>query len=153
MQVEKDRVVTMHYSLKGENGQILDSSEGKDPLSYLHGHKNLISGLESRIEGCKPGDETEVLVPAAEGYGPVDPAKEFTVPRSQFPSDANIEPGSQFQADGEAGPVVVKVKAVEGDQITIDSNHPLAGVDLNFNVAIIDVREASPEEIDHGHVH
>jgi FKBP-type peptidyl-prolyl cis-trans isomerase SlyD len=153
MVIEKDSVVTMHYTLRGDNGDVLDSSEGKDPLSYLHGHGNLISGLESRIEGKNAGDEMEVKVPSGEAYGEIDPEKKFDVPRSQFPPDAELEPGSQFRAEGEGGPVVVRVDSVDGDQVKIDANHPLAGVDLNFSVKIVDVRSASPEEIEHGHVH
>lgn len=153
MEIKKDRVVTMHYTLTGGDGSVLDSSEGKDPLSYLHGHGNLIPGLESRIEGQSAGDEVKVTVPSAEAYGAVDPAKKLDVPRSQFPPDADIRPGSQFQAEGEEGPVVVRVDSVEGDQIKIDANHPLAGVDLDFAVQVVDVRDASPEEIEHGHAH
>lgn len=153
MEIEKDRVVTMHYTLRGDSGDVLDSSEGKDPLSYLHGHGNLIPGLETRIEGKTAGEEMEVKVPSAEAYGAVDPEKKFEVPRSQFPPEAEIEPGSQFRAEGQGGPVVVHVDSVEGDKVKIDANHPLAGVDLNFSVKIVDVRSASPEEIDHGHVH
>ncbi len=153
MEIEKDRIVTMHYTLRGGDGTVLDSSEGKDPLSYLHGRGNLIPGLESRIEGKQAGEEMEVTVPPGEGYGPVDPAKMFDVPRSQFPADADLQPGTQFRAEGEGGPVIVRVDSVEGDQVKIDANHPLAGENLNFSVKIVDVREASPEEIDHGHVH
>jgi len=153
MVIEKDSVVTMHYTLRGDNGDVLDSSEGKDPLSYLHGHGNLISGLESRIEGKNAGEEMEVKVPSGEAYGEIDPEKKFEVPRSQFPPDAELEPGNQFRAEGEGGAVVVRVDSVDGDQVKIDANHPLAGVDLNFSVKIVDVRSASPEEIEHGHVH
>jgi len=153
MEIEKDKVVTMHYTLRGGNGEVLDSSEGKDPLSYLHGRGNLIPGLESRIEGEGAGSEKEVKVPSQEAYGEVDPAKKFEVPRTQFPEDAEIVPGAQFRAEGSNGPVVVRVDSVDGDQVTIDANHPLAGEDLNFSVKVIDVRDASAEEIEHGHVH
>ncbi|MBC2600619.1 FKBP-type peptidyl-prolyl cis-trans isomerase [Puniceicoccus vermicola] len=153
MEIEKDRVVTMHYTLRGDNGSVLDSSEGKDPLSYLHGHGNLIPGLETRIEGKTAGEEMDVQVPSGEAYGAVDPEKKFDVPRSQFPPDAELEPGSQFRAEGEGGPVVVRVDSVEGDTVKIDANHPLAGVDLNFKVKVVEVREATAEEIEHGHSH
>tara|TARA_R100000027_G_scaffold54802_4_gene43904 strand:+ start:421 stop:885 length:465 start_codon:yes stop_codon:yes gene_type:complete len=154
MEIEKDRVVTLHYTLRGADGNVLDSSEGKDPLSYLHGHGNLIPGLETRIVGKTADDEMEVQVPFAEAYGAVDPEKKFEVPRTQFPPEAEIVPGSQFRAEGEGGtPVVVRVEAVEGDKVKIDANHPLAGVDLNFAVKVVGVREASAEEIEHGHVH
>ncbi|MGE9291234.1 MAG: FKBP-type peptidyl-prolyl cis-trans isomerase [Puniceicoccales bacterium] len=151
MEIEKDRIVTMHYTLRGDDGTVLDSSEGKDPLSYLHGHGNLIPGLESRIEGKAQGEKMEVKVPSGEAYGAIDPQKKFDVPRTQFPPDADIQPGSQFRAEGEGGPVVVRVDSVDGDTVKIDANHPLAGVDLNFNVEVVEVREATAEEIEHGH--
>ena len=151
MEIEKDKVVTIHYTLRGGNGEVLDSSEGKDPLSYLHGHGNLIPGLETRIEGGSAGAEMDVNVPSQEAYGEVDPAKKFEVPRAQFPEGAEIAPGAQFRAEGSNGPVVVRVDSVNGDQVTIDANHPLAGENLDFSVKVVDVRQASPEEIEHGH--
>jgi len=154
MEIQKNSIVTMDYTLTGKDGGVLDSSEGKDPLSYLHGNGNLIPGLETRIEGKAAGDEVTVEVPSEEAYGAVDPEKKFDVPRSQFPPDADIKVGAQFQADGgNGGPVLVKVDSIEGDTVKIDANHPLAGIDLNFAVKIVDVREATEKEREHGHAH
>lgn len=153
MNISQDRIVTMHYELTDPNGEVLDSSKGREPLTYLHGHSNLIPGLENRIEGLAANAEVEVEVPAAEAYGERDPAKTIPAKRSQFPAEAKLEAGVQFQADGPQGPMVVRVIKVEGDDITLDANHPLAGVDLKFAVQILEVREASAEEIDHGHAH
>jgi len=153
MEIAKDRVVTMHYTLRAPDGAVLDSSEGKDPLSYLHGHGNLIQGLESRIEGKSAGDSMNVKVPAAEAYGEIDPERKMEVPRDRFPADAEIEPGAQFQAQSEAGPLAVRVEEVKGDTVVIDANHPLAGVDLDFTVEVVEIREATDEEKDHGHAH
>ncbi|MFP4352499.1 MAG: peptidylprolyl isomerase [Puniceicoccaceae bacterium] len=152
MEIEKDKVVTMHYTLRNDNGDVLDSSEGKDPLSYLHGRGNLIPGLERRIEGESAGSEKEVRVPSQEAYGAEDPSKKFEVPRAQFPEEAEIVPGARFRAEGASGPVVVRVDSVAGDQVTIDANHPLAGQDLNFSVKVVAVRDASAEEIERGHI-
>lgn len=153
MEIKKDCVVTMHYELTGPDGAVLDTSRGREPLTYLHGHGNLIPGLESRLEGWSVPRSESVLVPAGEGYGEHDPEKTIAANRSQFPADAQLEPGTQFQANGPQGPMVVKVVKVEGDQITLDANHPLAGVDLNFAIELVQVREATADELDHGHAH
>lgn len=153
MNIAENRVVTMHYELTGPDGTVLDSSKGREPLTYLHGHGNLIPGLESRIVGTEPATTLEVLVPAKEGYGEHDPEKTLPAKRSQFPAEADIQPGSQFQAQGPEGPMVVRVVKVEGDEVTLDANHPLAGVDLKFAVEVLDVRDATPDELSHGHAH
>jgi FKBP-type peptidyl-prolyl cis-trans isomerase SlyD len=153
MNIAKDNVVTMHYTLTSPQGEVLDSSQGRDPLAYLHGHGNLIPGLESRIEGKAAGTKMTVEVPAAEGYGEHDPKKTIPAKRSQFPAEAKIEEGMQFQANGPQGPMVVRVMEINGEDVTLDANHPLAGVDLKFEIEVIEVRAGTAEEIDHGHVH
>jgi FKBP-type peptidyl-prolyl cis-trans isomerase SlyD len=153
MEIAKDRVVTLHYELTDPEGQVLDTSKGREPLTYLHGHGNLIPGLESRIAGWEAPREEDVKVPAAEAYGEHDSSKTMPAQRSQFPADAKLEPGVQFQANGPQGPMVVRIVEVDGDDITLDANHPLAGVDLKFAIELVDVRAATAEEISHGHVH
>lgn len=143
----------MHYELTGPDGSILDSSKERDPLTYLHGHGNLIVGLETRIAGMEPPASAEVLVPAKEAYGEHDPSKTVPAKRSQFPAEATIEPGAQFQADGPNGPMVVRVSKVDGDEVTLDANHPLAGVDLKFSIEVLEVRDATKDELEHGHAH
>lgn len=153
MQITSDSVVTLHYTLTSPDGEVIDSSQGKEPLSYLHGHGNIIPGLEKQLLGKVAGDKVDAQVPAAEAYGDHDPALIVEASRSQFPQNVSLEPGMRFQADTPQGPRVAQVTKVEGDTITVDTNHPLAGLDLAFAVEILAVRQAQPEEIDHGHVH
>jgi len=153
MQIETHKVVTLNYTLTDNDGNIIDkSSDGN--FAYLHGASNIILGLEEALSGKKAGDELSVSVSPDRAYGERDPAKTQNVPRDMFPSDTEIEPGMQFHAQGpNEEMVVVTVAEVAGDSITVDGNHPLAGVHLNFAVEIIDVRDATQEELDHGHVH
>ena len=147
-------VVSIHYKLTDDNGNVIDSSEGKDPLNYLHGANNIIPGLEKALVGKTQGAKLQVKVDPAEGYGVVRPELVTEVEKSLFEGVESLEVGMIFQAqapDGSNQQIVVK--KVEGEKVTIDANHPLAGVNLNFNVEIVGVREATPEELDHGHVH
>jgi len=152
--IKQNSVVTMHYELKDAQGEILDSSEGQDPLTYLHGAGNIIIGLEEQLAGKATGDNVSAVVGPDKGYGePVD-ALIQVVPKEAFGAEIdNIEVGMRFQAETEQGPVPVVVTAVDDANVTVDGNHPLAGKELHFNVTISDVRDASQEEIDHGHVH
>ncbi len=153
MQIETHKVVTLNYTLTDNDGNIIDKSSDGD-FAYLHGASNIILGLEEALSGKKAGDELSVSVSPDRAYGERDPAKTQNVPRDMFPSDTEIEPGMQFHAQGpNEEMVVVTVAEVAGDSITVDGNHPLAGVHLNFAVEIIDVRDATQEELDHGHVH
>jgi FKBP-type peptidyl-prolyl cis-trans isomerase SlyD len=153
MQIEARKVVTLNYTLTDEDGNVIDQSSDAS-FAYLHGANNIIPGLENALEGKAAGDALNVSVAPAEGYGERDPAKTQSVPRNMFPEDTDVEVGMQFHAQGPNGEtLVVTVAAVEDDTITVDGNHPLAGVQLNFAVEVMDVREASKEELDHGHVH
>ena len=143
----------MEYALRNDEGTILDQSQPEQPLTYLHGHKNIIPGLESALVGKAAGDEVEVRVSPAEGYGDKNPALEQVVPKDRFQGIENIEAGMQFQASTDQGPVSVRVVKVEDEDVTVDGNHPLAGEHLNFKVKVQDVRSATEEEIAHGHVH
>lgn len=147
-------VVSMHYKLTDEQGNVLDSSEGAEPMKYLHGAKNIIPGLEKALTGKVTGDTCQVKVDPAEGYGEIIDDLIQEVEKSAFQGVEEIEVGMGFEAKGESGQVQrIIVKKVDGDKITVDANHPLAGMVLNFDIEIIDVRDATKEEIDHGHVH
>lgn len=154
MQIARDTVAAIDYKLTDNDGQVLDTSEGREPLSYLHGAGNLIPGLESALEGQSEGDSLTVQVEPAEAYGERDEQLVQQVPMAAFEGVEQVEAGMRFQATDEQGQGrVVTVTEVEGDQVTVDANHPLAGQPLNFEVSVVEVREATPEEIEHGHVH
>jgi FKBP-type peptidyl-prolyl cis-trans isomerase SlyD len=147
-------VVSMHYKLTDDDGNVLDRSEGSEPLAYLHGAGNIIPGLETALVGKVEGDSLQVRVEPAEGYGEVMPDLIQTVERAAFQGVESVEVGMAFKAqaqDGSAQRIVVK--KVDGDEVTIDANHPLAGVVLHFDIEIVGVREATEEEVAHGHPH
>jgi FKBP-type peptidyl-prolyl cis-trans isomerase SlyD len=131
---------------------VLDSSDGREPLTYLHGSGNIVPGLEKALDGKQVGDEVKVKVAPADGYGERDDANVRNVPRRRLP-EGKIEPGMRLRLQTEHGPIVVAVTAVQGDYVTIDGNHPLAGMTLNFEVKVVEVRDATEEERTHGHVH
>lgn len=153
MQIAQNSVVAFHYTLTNDAGEVLDSSEGREPLTYLHGAGNIIPGLEKELEGSAAGEKMVVKVTPEEGYGEVQDQLMQEVPMDAFQGVESVEPGMQFQAQTQGGPLMVTVKKVEGDTVVVDGNHPLAGQHLNFDVEIAHVREASSEEIEHGHVH
>ena len=147
-------VVSIHYHLTDDEGNVLDSSKDRDPLNYLHGAGNILPGLESALVGKVEGDSEQVRLEPEDGYGTVRDDLIQTIDRSAFQGVESVEVGMTFQAQGPNGAVQhIVVKDVEGDQVTIDANHPLAGVALNFEVEVVGIREATPEEIAHGHVH
>ncbi len=153
MQIAKDKVVYIDYTLTNNAGEVLDSSQGAEPLAYLHGANNIIPGLEKELEGRKSGDALNVSIEPADGYGEFNPELTQVVPSSMFEGVEKIEVGMQFQAETPDGVQVIRIAEVEGDNITIDGNHPLAGQQLNFDVKVTEVRDASAEELEHGHVH
>jgi FKBP-type peptidyl-prolyl cis-trans isomerase SlyD len=154
MTITQNSAVSFHYTLTDDQGQQIDSSAGQDPLAYLHGAGNIIPGLENALEGKSVGDQLNVEVSAEEGYGPVQQELIQEVPREAFQGVDTIEVGMQFEAQtGQGGAVPVTVTAVTDETVTVDGNHPLAGKTLNFDVTIADVREASEEELAHGHIH
>ncbi len=147
-------VVSMHYTLTDNDGKVLDSSEGAEPLDYLHGAGNIIPGLETALIGKVADDALKVTVEPKEGYGELIPELIQKVNKSAFEGVDNLEPGMAFEAQGPDGQAQrVVISAVEGDEVTVNGNHPLAGVTLNFDVKIVGVRDATEEEIAHGHVH
>jgi FKBP-type peptidyl-prolyl cis-trans isomerase SlyD len=149
MQISKNKVAGIHYTLKNNQGEVLDSSDGREPLYYLHGAGNLIIGMEEGLEGKNTGDKFILKISPDKGYGQLDPDMIQKVPRSAFGAQ-EVRPGMKFSTN-QGG--VVTVTEVGLENITVDANHPLAGVELNFEVEIMEVREATSEEITHGHVH
>lgn len=152
MNIEKNNVAQIEYTLTNTKGEVMDASNG-NPLAYLHGHSNLIPGLENELEGKTKGNKFKITVPAAEAYGERVDALIQTVPSDMFQGVDNVEVGMRFEAQSEQGMHSVEITAIEGDQVTVDGNHPMAGLELTFDVEIIDVREATTDEIEHGHAH
>lgn len=152
MLIENRKVVTLEYTLTDEAGDILDSSKGGDPLVYLHGEGNIIPGLEVALTGLDEGASLKVEVAAADGYGERDEDLLQTVPKDRL-GEETIEVGMQFQARGPDGPMMMTVVKVLQDTVTLDANHQLAGKNLSFDVTVIAVRDATLEELTHGHVH
>ena len=153
MQIAKDKVVAIDYTLKDEEGSVLDTSEGKEPLSYMHGNGNIIPGLEQALEGKDEGEEVNVRVPPEEAYGERRDDLTQVVPRNLFQGVDELQVGMQFQAQAEGGEQIVTIAAIDGDDVTVDANHPMAGVPLNFEVKVVEVREPTDEEKEHGHAH
>jgi FKBP-type peptidyl-prolyl cis-trans isomerase SlyD len=153
MNITKDRVVTIDYTLKDTEDNVLDSTSGAEPLLYLHGHENIIPGLEKALEQKVSGDRIIVRIPAAEAYGERDEGLVITVPRDQFEGLKAVKVGMQFEAETSNGSCMVTVTDVADKTVTVDGNHPLAGMDLNFEVTVVAVRDALAEELAHGHVH
>jgi FKBP-type peptidyl-prolyl cis-trans isomerase SlyD len=154
MQIAKHRVVLIDYTLTDDEGTVLDTSQGGEPLAYIHGVGNIIEGLEEALEGLSAGDSLEVSVPPERGYGLRRDELRQVVPRERFETDEEIQVGMMFHTPSpDGGQTVVRVVEVDPGHITVDGNHPLAGMTLNFAVTVTGVREATAGEIDHGHVH
>ncbi len=153
MKIAQEKVVSIHYTLKNAEGSVLDSSSGSDPLAYLHGAGNIIPGLESALEGKEAGEKLAVTVEPGQGYGDRDERLVQDVPRAAFKDVQELAPGMQFQAQGPQGTRLVVVTQVAEEMVTVDANHPLAGQTLHFEVEVAEVRDATAEELEHGHVH
>ena len=153
MNIAKDKVVSIDYTLTDDAGKVLDSSSGREPLAYLHGAGNIIPGLENALDGKTQGDQLNVSIKPGDAYGERDDRMVQAVPRSSFGGVENVEPGMQFQANTQAGPRLVTVVGVTPEQVTVDANHPLAGQTLNFDVKVVGIRDATQEELSHGHAH
>ncbi|MDP2903434.1 MAG: peptidylprolyl isomerase [Methylovulum sp.] len=153
MQVADNMAVSIHYTLTNDDGEVIDSSEGNGPLMYLHGAGNIISGLENALLGKAVGDKFNVRIDAEHAYGELMDDRVQVIARDMFEGVDEIEVGMQFHADVSDGPGVIAVVNIDGDDITIDGNHPLAGIPLSFAVEIVDIRPASHEEMAHGHIH
>ena len=146
MQIGNDTVVTIHYTLTDDKGVIMDSSVGEEPLSYVHGQGRMVPGLEKALQGKSAGDSFKVAVAPADGYGERDEDLVQKVPRKQFPVE-DVEVGMHFQTRSPHGSQIVTVMATDAENITIDGNHPLAGATLNFDVQVVGVRAATPEDL------
>ena len=153
MSITHDQVVSIHYTLRDDAGEVIDASAAGAPLAYLHGHGNLIPGLERELTGKSAGDRLQVKIAARDGYGEYDSALVQRVPRRALKGVPNLKVGMRLQTQGGHGARAVTVTQVVGDMVTLDGNHPLAGKNLNFEVEIAAVREATAEELTHGHVH
>lgn len=153
MSITQDQVVSIHYTLRDDAGEVIDASAAGAPLAYLHGHGNLIPGLERELTGKSAGDRLQVKIAARDGYGEYDSALVQRVPRRALKGVPNLKVGMRLQTQGAHGARAVTVTQVVGDMVTLDGNHPLAGKNLNFEVQIAAVREATAEELTHGHVH
>lgn len=153
MQIAERSVVSFNYTLTNTAGEVLDTSEGRAPLTYLHGVGQIVPGLEEAMAGHVAGDRFEVDVAAEDGYGERVEQLIQTVPRAAFQGVDHLEVGMQFQAQTGQGALSVVVTSIDGDHVTVDGNHPLAGEALHFAIEVTDVREASVEEVLHGHVH
>jgi FKBP-type peptidyl-prolyl cis-trans isomerase SlyD len=147
------RVVSFHYTLRDPNGRVLDSSAGGEPISYLEGAGQIIEGLDEQLRMANAGEKARVTVPAAKAYGERDPGQVQRVKRALLPVDGELKVGDQFQTDSDRSAPVVTVQSIDGDDVLLDANHPLAGVDLTFDVEITDVRAATRSELEHGHAH
>jgi FKBP-type peptidyl-prolyl cis-trans isomerase SlyD len=153
MQIAADTVVLIHYTLKDANGAVLDSSAGGEPLAYIQGHGNLVPGLERALEGKQGGNTLAITVSPADGYGNRDEALVQRVPKRSLQGSGEIRKGMQFQARTEDGMRLFTVTGIAGDMVMLDGNHPLADQTLHFDVEVVSVREATTEELEHGHVH
>lgn len=150
------KVVNIHYKLTlgGGDGSVVDSSEGRDPLPYLHGAGNIVAGLEAALAGKSEGAAFDVEVAPADGYGERHDEAVQNVPRDAFPPESELQAGLQFQATGPDGqPLMGMITSIEGEVVTVDFNHPLAGETLLFSIEVVSIRDATEEEREHGHVH
>ena len=157
MKIENNSAVLIHYHLTDSDGEVIDSSKGKDPLAYLHGHNNLVPGVERALDGQEVGAQMDVEVAPADGYGEHDPELDISVPLSAFPQDAHAElgPGAMFQGphpSDQTKAAMYTVIELAGDEVRCTANHPLAGVTLHFNLEVVEIREATPAEVSQGRV-
>lgn len=153
MQITQNVVASFDYVLTGADGEIIDQSKSGEPMPYLHGANNIIPGLEAELEGKAAGDELTAVIEPKLAYGERNEQLLQEVPKAAFQGVDNLEVGMRFTAESNAGPVPVVITAVAEETVTVDGNHPLAGQTLTFKVKVVDVREATPQEIEHGHVH
>jgi FKBP-type peptidyl-prolyl cis-trans isomerase SlyD len=154
MNITARKVVTLDYTLKNAQGEVLDTSDGAEPLAYLHGASEIVPGLEQALEGLKVGDAKDIVVEPKDGYGDVDPSGVFAIPRSVFPESVKPEVGDSFVGeDDEGNSVPVWVMELRDTEVVVNANHPLAGEQLHYHVVVREIRDATPEELEHGHSH
>lgn len=153
MTISNQRVVSFHFTLKDPSGKILETSNGSEPLVYMHGSGGIVPGLEEALEGRHVGDKFDVVLPPEKAYGPRDERLLQTVPKTQFPNPEKLSVGMQFQVKSQGGPMILTVREVKDSEVIIDGNPELAGMTLKFSIEILEVRDASAEELAHGHAH
>ena len=153
MNIARNRVVSIDYTLSGEDGVVLDTTAGQQPLAYIHGTGSLVEGLEAALEGKAPTDHVSVRVTPEQAYGVRDDSIVFSLPRAQFRGVDELEVGMQIQVQSDGDAHLVTVIAMDDNEVTVDGNHPLAGLTLHFDVDVVAVREATPDELEHGHAH
>jgi FKBP-type peptidyl-prolyl cis-trans isomerase SlyD len=153
MTIQTNSVVTINYTLRDDAGGLIESSEGQEPLTYLHGLGNVIPGLEASLAGKSAGESIKVSIPPEDAYGLWEEEKLLEIPKGQFSGVDDIKTGMQFSVHSNEGEQVVTVTKVEGETVTVDANHPLAGKTLNFEVTVIGIRDATKDELEHGHAH
>ncbi len=153
MQVTKNKVVAIDYCLKDDDGQVVDTSEGAQPLQYLHGVGEIIPGLERELEGKNSGDQFQVTIQPSDAYGSRNPELIQRIARENFEDPDNLELGMVFQTEDEDGGMVFAISEIDGDEVVVDANHMLAGMTLHFDVTVRDIRDATEEEIEHQHAH
>jgi FKBP-type peptidyl-prolyl cis-trans isomerase SlyD len=154
MEIRKDTIVSIDYTLKDDNGEQLDTSQGAEPLAYLHGHQQIIAGLEAALEGKRTGDHFSTTISPADAYGVHEPTMVQKVPMKMFPKDKPIMVGQEYRSQSSDGHGhMVRIVAMDEHDVTVDGNHPLAGKTLHFELTVRDVRAATPEELSHGHAH
>lgn len=149
----KTRVVTLHYTLTDKTGKTLDSSSGGDPLVYIEGMGSIIAGLDTEVQKLQTGDKKKIVVAAQDAYGMMDESLVMEVPKTQFPSDHPLKVGDKFRAGNSHHSPVFTIKHITETHVKIDGNHPLAGEELSFDVEVVETRDATMEELEHGHVH
>ncbi|MFT0211729.1 peptidylprolyl isomerase [Pseudomonas sp. F1_0610] len=154
MSIAAKKAVSIHYTLTNDAGEVIDSSANSEPLTYLHGAQNIIAGLEQALTGKSVGDKLEVTVEPEQAYGEYLPELVATLSRSMFEGVEELAVGMQFHASGpDGGMQVVTIRDIDGDDVVVDGNHPLAGQRLTFKVEVTEVRNATADEITHGHIH
>lgn len=153
MKVAKETVVTLNYTLKNSEGLLIDTSEGREPLVYLHGVGGLIPGLEAELEGMGASEKKQVVIQPEDAYGTRREELMHIVPKSGFTGDEEMQVGMQVQLETEQGPAIATIAKIEGEEVTLDMNHPLADMILHFDVEVVGVRAAEAEELAHGHAH
>ena len=153
MQITRHTVATFTYRLTDDAGKLLDASEAGEPMAYIHGTESIIPGLEQALEGHTSGDALKLRLPPSQAYGERDEDLVHEVSRDELPAEAEIEIGVQFHAESEDGAHILTVVGIDGDSVRLDANHPLAGKALNFDVKVVSVRQATAEELTHGHAH
>ena len=153
MKIAKHSVVSIDYTLTDSRGEVLDRSSKGKPMQYIQGLGHLIPGLEKALEGRTAGEKLQAQIPHAEAYGPRDESLRQILPKENFGDITNLKIGMEMEAESDEGVRVITVVGIDGENITIDGNHPLAGMDLTFDVAVLEVRMATQDELGHGHVH